>query len=136
MAVQNFANAYFLVNAVNLSDHVDSIKLEVKADMLEKTAMSMAEHQFVAGLKDWSLEVTLFQDYAVGSVDATLFNLVGLAAFAFEVRPDAGAVSTTNPKYTGNMVFEGYEPLSGGVGTLQKVTAKFRPAGALSRATA
>lgn len=136
MAVQNFYNAYFLVNAVNLSDHVESVKLEYKADMLENTAMSMTEHRFQAGLKDWTLEVVMFQDYASGSVDATLNALVGSASVAFETRPDAGAVAVANPKWTGSIVLEGYSPISGGVGTLQKVTAKFRAASALTRATA
>ena len=133
MAVQNFYNAHVTINSVDLSDHVESVKLEYKADMLEKTAMSNGEHRFIAGIKEWSLEVTLFQDYAVGSVDATLWALVGAAAVAFVVRPDAGAQSTTNPTYAGSIVFEGYEPVSGGVGTLQKVNAKFRAASALSR---
>jgi len=135
MAVLNFSNAYFLVNAVDLSNHVESIKLSYKADMLEKTAMSMTEHQFMAGIKEWDLEVTLYQDYGAGSVDPTLNGLVGSAAVAFEVRPDAGAVSVTNPKWTGSVVFEGYEPITGGVGTLQKVNAKFRASSALTRAT-
>lgn len=135
MALDTFDNAYFLLNAVNLSDHVESVKLEYKADMLEYTSMGHTEHRFMSGLKDWSLEVTLFQDYAVGSVDATLNAIIGGAAVAFETRPDAGAVSTTNPKWTGNIVLEGYSPIGGGVGTLQKVQAKFRPASALTRAT-
>jgi hypothetical protein len=136
VALDVFDNAYFLINAVNLSDHVEQVKLERKVDMLEYTSMSHSEHRFMAGLQDWSLEVTLFQDYASGSVDATLNALIGSAAVAFETRPDAGAVAVANPKWTGSVVFEGYTPINGGVGTLQKVTAKFRPASALTRATA
>ena len=135
MALDVLDNCYCLVNSVDLSDHVESVKLDYKADMLERTAMSNTEHRFIAGLKDWSLEITFYQDYASGSVDATLNALIGAAAFAIEVRPDAGAVSATNPKWTGNAVFEGYTPIGGGVGTLQKVQAKFRAAGALTRAT-
>lgn len=104
--------------------------------MLEKSAMSMTEHQFVQGVSEWSLEVTLFQDYAAGSVDPTLNTLLTAGAVAFEVRPDAGAVAVANPKWTGSAVFEGYEPLSGAFGSLQKVVAKFRAASALVRATA
>lgn len=141
MAVTVFYNAYCALNAVVLSDHVESIKLEVKADMLEKTAMSMTEHQFVAGLKDWSVDVVFFQDYAASSVDVTLYNLIGAAAFTMDLRPDAGAPSATNPRYSGSgvipgavvAVLESTQPLSGGVGTLQKVNAKLRAAAALNR---
>jgi len=135
MAVANFYNAYFLINSVDLSDHVESIKLDFKKDMLESTAMGDTEHQYVAGLTDWSLEVTLYQDYASASVDATLWALTSAGGVTFELRPDAGAASTTNPEYGGSVYLESYEPISGGVGTLQKVSAKFRAASALTRVT-
>lgn len=141
MAVSVFYNAYCALNAVTLSDHVESVKLEYKADMLETTAMSMTQHQFLAGLKDWSVDVVFFQDYASGSVDATLYALIGAAAFTMDIRPDAGAPSVTNPRYSGTgvipgaaiAVLESTQPLSGGVGTLQKLNAKLRSAGTLNR---
>ena len=130
MAVLNFNDAFLSIGGTDLSDHVESIKLEVRPDMLEKTAMSDTEHRFQQGLQDW------YQDYAAGSVDATLWALVGAAAgSAMVLRPDSAAKSTSNPEYTATLIFEGYEPLTGGVGTLQKVTAKFRPDSALARAT-
>lgn len=136
MAVSHYYNGYFLLNSVDLSNHVESMRLESKADMLEKTAMSNTTHLFTPGLYDWSLEVVLYQDYASGSVDATLNTiLAGGAAVAFEVRPDAGAVAVANPKWTGSVCLESFSPIGGGVGTLQKLTAKFRAASALTRAT-
>lgn len=141
MAVSLFYNGYAALNAVVLSDHVESIKLEHKADMLEKTAMSMDTHQFIAGLKDWNVEIVFFQDYAASSVDVTLNALIGVAAFTMDLRPDAGAPSATNPRYSGTGVIPGaaiallevHQPISGGVGTLQKVNSKLRPAGTLNR---
>lgn len=133
MAVQVFSDATFVINSVDLSDHVDSVKLEAKADALERTAMGMTEHQFAQGLQDWSVEVTIFQDYAAGSVDPTLFALLTAGAVPFTMKPDSGDISTSNPEYQGNVVFEGYEPITGGVGTLPKVSAKFKPASALVR---
>lgn len=135
MAVTNFYNAHFTINSVNLSDHVESVKLDFKKDMLESTAMSNTEHRYVAGLTDWSLEVTFYQDYAVASVDATLWTLTSAGAVTFALRPDAGAKSTSNPEYGGSVYLESYEPISGGVGTLQKVSAKFRAASVLTRST-
>ena len=135
MAVLNFNDAFLSIGGIDLSDHIESVKLEVRPDMLEKTAMSDTEHRFQQGLQDWSLEVTFYQDYAGGSVDATLWALVGAASgSAMVLRPDSAAKGAANPKYTATLIFEGYEPLTGGVGTLQKVTAKFRPDSALARA--
>lgn len=136
MAVQVFTAAYGLLNSVDLSDHIESVKIEYNADMLEITAMGMSEHRFIAGLKDWNIEVVFFQDYAASSVDATLHALVGAAAWPFEFRVSTAAVGVTNPKWTGSAVLEGHQPLSGGVGTIQKVNSKLRAASALTRATA
>lgn len=135
MAVTNFYNSFFSINAVDLSNHVESVKLDFKKDMLESTAMSNTEHRYVAGLTDWSLEVTLYQDYASGSVDPTLWALTSAGSVAMILRPDAAAKNSTNPEYTGSVFLESYEPISGGVGTLQKVSAKFRAASVLSRTT-
>lgn len=129
-------NAYVLINAVNLSDHVKSVTINYAAEILEKTAMSANSKQRIAGLKDWSVDVELNQDFAAASVDATLFPLVGAAAFAIEIRPDAGAVSATNPKYTGNALLESYPPISGSVGELATTSITLQGDGDLTRAVA
>ena len=98
--------------------------------------MSANSKQRIAGLKDWSVDVELNQDFAAASVDATLFPLVGAAAFAIEIRPDAGAVSATNPKFTGNALLESYPPISGSVGELATVSITLQGDGDLTRATA
>lgn len=135
MAVQHFSDASVTINSVDLSDHVESVKLTYNQDTLEKTAMGNTEHRFAAGLLDWSVEVVLFQDYASGSVDATCWNLNGAGEVPLVLRPDSGSVAVDNPQYTGNVVSEGYEPISGGVGTLPKVTLRLKAASVLARAT-
>ena len=129
-------NAYVLINAVNLSDHVKSVTINYAAEILEKTAMSANSKQRIAGLKDWSVDVELNQDFAAASVDATLFPLVGAAAFAIEIRPDAGVVSATNPKYTGNALLESYTPITGSVGELATTSITLPGDGDLARAVA
>lgn len=129
-------NSYLLVNAVNLSTFVKSITLNWKAEMQDDTAMGDTARSRIGGLKDWDFEVEFFQDYAAGAVDATLFSLVGAAAFAVEIRGDGGAVSATNPKYTGNAVLESYQPVGGTVGENQMAPARFLGVGTLTRATA
>lgn len=136
MSVLVLKNAYVLINAVNLSDHVKSVTINYAAEIIEKTAMSANSKQRIAGLKDWSVDVELNQDFAAASVDATLFPLVGAAAFAIEIRPDAGVVSATNPKYTGNALLEKYPPLSGSVGALATVSITLQGDGDLTRAIA
>lgn len=136
MPVFVLKNAYVVINSVNLSSYVRSVTINYGAEMLEKTAMSANSKQRIAGLKDWSVDIEFNQDFAAATVDATLFPLVGAAAFPIEIRPDAGAVSATNPKYTGNALLESYPPISGSVGELATVSITLQGDGDLTRATA
>ena len=136
MPVMVLKNAYVLINSVNLSDHVKSVTINYAAEIIEKTAMSANSKQRIGGLKDWSIDIELNQDFAAASVDATLFPLVGAAAFPIEIRPDAGVVSATNPKYTGNALLESYSPITGTVGELATTSITLPGDGDLARATA
>lgn len=135
MAVTVFKNPYVSINAVDLSDHVRSATLSYSAELQDKTASGDGTRSMIAGILDWTIEVEFNQDYASGKVDATLFSLVGAAEFAIEVRPDQGAVSTTNPKYTANAVLESYQPMGGSIGDMHVAPATLRPGGTLTRAT-
>jgi len=120
MAVKHFYDAYVKLNSVDLSDHV----------------MSVTWKERVAGLKDWSVEVTFKQDYAAASVDATVWALLGsTSAIPIDIRPASTDASATNPRYYGNVVLESYPPLDGAVGTLQEPSVTLQGNGALTRAT-
>lgn len=135
MASFVLTNAFCLLNAVDLSDHVRSVKVNYKADTPENTAMSQTTKNRLPGLKDWEMDIEFNQDFAAAKVDATLFPLVGAAAFAIEVRPDAGARSVTNPAYTGNALLADYPPLGNKVGEVAISTIKLMGTGALARQT-
>ena len=138
MATLVWTDAYLNVNSVVLSSFTRSLTLNYEAEMLDDTTMgTTGTRSNRPGLQNWGLEAEFLQDYAAGAVDATLFPLVGAAAFPIEVRPTSAAVGATNPKYTGNAVLETYPPLTGEVGTLGNVPASFRSGGgsALTRAT-
>jgi len=136
MATLIWTDAGVTVNAVDLSDHVRSVSVTYEAEMQDETAMSLDTRKNKPGLLNWSVDVEFNQDFAAGEVDATLFPLVGAAAFAIAIVPVAGsAESATNPTYEGNVVLESYGPVDGAVGDLAVVRATFRSAGTLSRTT-
>jgi hypothetical protein len=135
MASFVLTNAYVLLNAVDLSDHVRSVKVNYKADTPENTAMSNTTKNRLPGLKDWDIEVEFNQDFASAKVDATMFPLVGAAQFAIEIRPDAGARSVTNPAYTGNALLADYTPVGGKVGDVAVAPVKIMGTGTLARQT-
>jgi hypothetical protein len=138
MATMVFTDAMISINSVDLSNMVKSVRIDYEAEMLDDTVMGTSgTRSNKPGLKNWTLNVEFLQDYATGSIDATLFGLVGAAAFPILVRPVKGtAVGTSNPNYTGNAVLESYPPITGEVGALGTASATFRCASNLVRATA
>jgi len=122
-----------MINAVDLSDHVKSVTVNYSAEIIEDTAMGATSKSRVAGLKDWSAEVEFMQDYASGKIDATLFPLVGAAAFAIHIKPVNATIAADNPDYTGNAVLGEYSPVSGAVGELSTVSVTFEGDGDLTR---
>ena len=136
MATQVLSNAMVLINAVDLSAHVKQVELSQSVDMQEATAMGSAGSKISApGLKDWSLKITFYQDYAASKVDQTIFPLIG-GTTSFEVRPVNAARSTTNPAWTGTGAISSYNPVAGNVGEQQVAAVQIEAASALSRLTA
>lgn len=133
MAVIVLKNASVTINSVDLSDHVKSVTITYSAEVLDSTAMGATSKGKVAGLLDWNAEVEFLQDYAADKVDATLFPLVGAAAFAIHIKPDAGAIAETNPDFTGNAILPEYTPIAGTVGELMAVSVTFEGDGVLTR---
>ena len=137
MAAFVLTDAEIVINAVDLSDHVQSATLNYAAEMVDQSVMGDLTRTNLAGLKVWSLDVTFKQDFASGSVDATLFTLVGAAAFTVTFMSNkTDGIGVTNPRFSGSAVLETYPPIAGGIGELSVVTASFQAAGILSRLTA
>lgn len=136
MASIVLTNAKLLVNAVDLSDHVRSVKINYKAETPENTAMGASTKSRLPGLLDWDMDIELNQDWAAAKTDATLFPLVGAAAFTVDVQPVNAARSATNPSYTGSALLADYPPLGQKVGEVATTTIKLMGTGTLSRATA
>ena len=138
MAKRVLTNAFFSVNAVDLSSRVRQVTVNYEGDAVEDTTMGAGTHTFLGGLKNYSIEVTFAQDFAASNVDATMFGLIGTAV-AVEVRGDTAARSSTNPGYNATMLVQSYNPFGTAVGALHEATATFVPGGAsptLLRSTA
>ena len=131
-----FTNASVVINAVDLSNRCKSVTINYSATMLDASAMGNTTRVNLAGIFDWNISVELIQDMAAGSVDATLFAAIGLAAFTIEVRATNSARSVTNPGFNGNCVAASYNPASGRWGDLLTCSATFQCASALLRSTA
>lgn len=138
MAVLVFRNAFLLLGATVLSGRVQEISIDTGHEGVDPTMMGANTRLVKAGLKTWTVTITFGQDFAASQVDATLSTIYAAnpPEAALEIRPDAGAVSATNPKWTGTGVLMSYTPLSGAVGDFLTAPVTFEAGSDLVRATA
>lgn len=134
MAKFVLTDASVTINSVDLSDHVASVTLDITADEIEETAFGQTFKSRLGGLKDGSLSIDFHQDFAASEVDATLWPLLGTVT-TFELKPTSGAVSSTNPKYSGSVLVNQHQPVANGVGELASFSVSFPTSGTITRAT-
>ena len=132
-------NAYITINSVNLSDHIASITLTTSDDIIETTAFGSSARTRVAGLADNSVALEFHQDYAAGSVEATInaagASLVGTTT-AIVVKPNGSTTSATNPSYSFNALVSEWTPLNGAIGELATASVTWPIDGAITKAVA
>lgn len=139
MATFVLTDADVVVNAVNLSDHVQSVTVDLGRETQDDTAMGHTARSNSAGLKTPSITVTFLQDFAASEVDATLFDLYDNGTeHDVVVKATSDAVSATNPSYTLTGVIDSYPPIGGSVGDQHTtdVTWANRGSAGIVRATA
>lgn len=114
------------VNSVNLSDHVKSVTINEKWDDQDVTGMGAQAKEHLLGIPDASMTIEFFQDFDVGSVNATLGPLKGSnSPFPIVVKPTSAAVSASNPSYTMQALLPEYTPLDASVGAASTVKVGF-----------
>lgn len=124
-----------LGSAGDISSKVRSVSLRHGRESIEKTASGDGTRVYMNGLRVTELEITLKEDYAVGALDDDIWALIEAGvAFEVHVRPTTGAISTANPDYFGDFIFDGaVDLISGSVGELQEKTLRLLPAETLTR---
>jgi hypothetical protein len=134
MAASVLTDCKVVINSVNLSTYVRQCQLNVSVKEQEVTAMGGSGYvAMVAGLKDWTLEIDVNQDFGTAAIDQTLWPLFGLTT-TVTINPTSGANSATNPQYSGTVLVSKYTPLDGKVGDVSTIKIPLRAAGPLSRA--
>ena len=127
-------NAKVLLAGNDVSTDVTQVTITYSAQALDNTAMGQNSKTSLGGLFDWPVTLELFQDYSAAGLDSILFPLIG-TVITVEIRPDAGARSTSNPAFTGSALLESYEPITGQVGQMTKTKISLKPASDLARQT-
>lgn len=129
--------AQFLsINGTTLNSYTKKAELTVEVEDKDVTNYaSLGWKEVLGGLKSAELSAEFLQDFAASQLDAIMWPLLGTVV-PFEVRADQAAVGASNPKYTGNILIKGWNPIEGSVGDEATVSLSFPTSGAVTRATA
>jgi hypothetical protein len=118
-----------------LASYLTQVELKTSANDITTTAFGSTWVTRVAGLKEGSLTLQFNQDYAVSTVDATLWPLLGTNATVI-IKPTSTATSSSNPAYTAICLVTDLTPVSGQIGDLATFSVTWPTTGTVSRATA
>jgi len=129
MASEMLWNASLVANSVDLSNRVRSIIVTRNHEDLDSTAMGAQARTHYAGLRDDSMQVNFFQDFAAGSTEATVATLLGdNVGKVIVAKKDSGAVAVTNPSYTMTGFALTHTPINGEVGEMHMTDVTLVPA--------
>ena len=127
---------FLSINANVLNEFTKKAELTVEVEEKDVTTYtSLGWKEVIGGIKSAELGCEFLQDFAATKLDAIMWPLLGTVV-PFEVRADQAVVGTSNPKYTGNILINGWNPLTGSVGDEATVSLGFPTSGAVTRATA
>ena len=124
-----------VINSINLSDHISSITIDTKDDIVETTGFGSSAKTRVAGLVDNSVSIEFMQDFASANVEATIFPLLG-STTTVVVSPTSASVSSTNPTYTFTALVSEWQPLKGQIGSLATASVSWPISGTITKAVA
>ena len=138
MGAYYLSNPVVTINSVDLTSQCTSAVVNLVYEQLETTAFGDTARKFGAAtsisLENNSIEVELYQSYAAGETEATIYGLVGITTTVV-VGPASGAASATNPIYTlTGCYLESHTPINASLGELSTVTLVFA-GGDLTKAT-
>jgi len=122
------------LNATDLTSSLHAVTLDISSAEVETTSFGNTYKTMVGGLLTGSVKLDFYQDFAAGSVDATIWPLVNTIGTVTLV-PTSGTVSATNPKYTAVVLINAYQPINSTVGDLAAFSVTWPLAGTVTRGT-
>lgn len=136
MAKEILYNATIVIGGSDVSNNFKSATLDVNTDMKDVSCFGDLFKVNVLGLKDWSVELAYMDDFADNAFNEQLWGWWnGGVAVSFSIRPKAGAVSATNPYYTGQVILPSATLFAGQHGEVPAGTLSLKGTGSLARAT-
>lgn len=135
MAFMVLTSEYVAINGTDYSDFVTKAELKVEVDAKDVTTFGSAGwNESLGGLKSGELSIEFLNDFSDDALDEDFWAILGTVV-TFEVRPTSSSVGVSNPKYTGSVLVNAWNPITGGVGDEASVSVSFPVSGAVTRAT-
>jgi hypothetical protein len=137
MAKHILYNASVTLNAVDLSDHVESAELTVQLNDQPAAAMQDVEDYSMPGTRVvGDITLNMYQDFAASKTYQTLSALwTNRTSFNAIIKADSGANATTNPQFTVSVFIKSFPFVSGTRGDRHMAQLVLKPAGIMSIAT-
>lgn len=127
-------NAFVSIAGVDLSDHIASISLATQYDLVDTTQFGDTSKKMIAGLAANSVSFEFHQDFQAGSVEATIYPLLGTAT-ACIIKPLDSAVTSVNPQYSFNVLIAEWTPLNATAGDLTTASVTWPISGDVTKTT-
>jgi hypothetical protein len=112
-----------------LTDHVKSCTINMDYDDVDVTAMGATAHAHMAGLRDDSIDIEFYQNFASSKVHASISPYLGATSGAtLVVQTSASTVTAVLPKFSMlNCIPFTYHPIDGTVGEALMTNVSFKP---------
>lgn len=105
------------IDGTDLTKRISAVTIDMPDDEVDVTAFGSDYKETEMGMRDASIALTMFQDFAASSVDAVLWPLKKESKkFLIKVATAEGEPATDKPVYLMAGKLFGYSPLAGGVG--------------------
>lgn len=125
MAQLVLTNADISIAGTDLSSLSNSVTLNYEIDSVEATGFG-SNHNFIGGLQNISVDISLMQDFAATKSEVTVYPLVGTQCTLILIPVKGTAVSATNPRYTISGTFlAAHTPVAAAVGELAMTELSF-----------
>lgn len=123
------------INGTDLTQWCAKLEIEDNFEDKDTTTFSSGKaKERLGGLEDSDVGITFKNDYAAAALDATMWA-IRRSVVTWKARADAGAVTTSNPQYSGSILINKWTPISGSVGDVAEVDVTFPGSGPMVRAT-
>jgi hypothetical protein len=138
MAKHVLYNAVLTLNAVDLSDHNESVSFVVELNDADAAAMQDVEDYSMAGTRKCSdITCVMYQDFAASKTYATLMTLwTNRTTFNAIIKADAGSNAPTNPQFTIPVFIKSFPVVNGKRGDRHMSNLVLKPAGVMTIAIA